>query len=558
MSQELSSSQQSLTDSDTTSLNIFAGPGSGKSQDYQSLELLQEIQLAFPSIEFGDDSNEKGDILTVIRNAQYQGQTSVEYRRNNPNKAHYSIIYEEYEKSLYRRNLLAYELFRSHGELLANIKAIIVDEVQDLNKIMHLILSEISKNKIITTAGDKHQRAYRWISPNFDVTSMMQVTNEPSLLINYRSSRILGEAAEYFKTQNVANIETSNPQGVPISLISVYNEFEQAEFVACEIKRMVRASKGLIKYGDCAVLIRMHSISHHFESTFRRHQIPFNIRGDSFFRREEIVDIISYLKFSINPMNIAALYITINAPSRDIELHTLKQLEELNKKQQYDLLKTMEYLTTGNGSFSESTRLQLTTFLSICINEALRAIIKYIIEKTEYKDYLNAKFCSKEYATRWSYVNQLLSLVTPSAKRDNDNPNQQDINPPVDVEAFLTYFDENRNTVQDNAASSKKNLGDEWPAVFVASCNDNCIPLIRSDLREERTVAGSVLEQHMSSFVHDIPKRFCANSSVLWNDETIQMLAETLKKPMPSNNDELVSTQTQPQRKRPHSALISQ
>lgn len=70
---------------------------------------------------------------------------------------------------------------------------------------------------------------------------------------------------------------TSNPIGIPISLISTHNEDSQAEFVAKEIKKVIKYSKGLVDYKDFAVLMRMNYISRQFESTFRKHRIPFTI-----------------------------------------------------------------------------------------------------------------------------------------------------------------------------------------------------------------------------------------------------------------------------------------
>lgn len=70
---------------------------------------------------------------------------------------------------------------------------------------------------------------------------------------------------------------TNNPRGIPISLISTRNEDEQAEFVAKEIKKVIKYSKGLVTYKDFAVLMRMNYISQKFEATFRKQRIPFTI-----------------------------------------------------------------------------------------------------------------------------------------------------------------------------------------------------------------------------------------------------------------------------------------
>ena len=70
---------------------------------------------------------------------------------------------------------------------------------------------------------------------------------------------------------------TNNPKGIPIVLNRPRNESSQAAFVAKEINRVIKYSKGLINYKDIAVLMRMNFISQQFEQVFRSHKIPFTI-----------------------------------------------------------------------------------------------------------------------------------------------------------------------------------------------------------------------------------------------------------------------------------------
>ena len=70
---------------------------------------------------------------------------------------------------------------------------------------------------------------------------------------------------------------TNNPKGIPMSLIKTQNSETEAEFVAAEIKKAIRNSKGLIQYKDIAILMRMNFISRQFETTFRHSKIPFTM-----------------------------------------------------------------------------------------------------------------------------------------------------------------------------------------------------------------------------------------------------------------------------------------
>lgn len=62
-----------------------------------------------------------------------------------------------------------------------------------------------------------------------------------------------------------------------MSLIKTQNSETEAEFVAAEIKKAIRNSKGLIQYKDIAILMRMNFISRQFETTFRHSKIPFTM-----------------------------------------------------------------------------------------------------------------------------------------------------------------------------------------------------------------------------------------------------------------------------------------
>jgi DNA helicase-2/ATP-dependent DNA helicase PcrA len=79
------------------------------------------------------------------------------------------------------------------------------------------------------------------------------------------------------KTRIDKALYTNNPDGIPISLVSTYNEESQAEWVAKEISKVMKYSKNLIEYKDIAVLMRMNFISQQFEKVFRKHKIPFSI-----------------------------------------------------------------------------------------------------------------------------------------------------------------------------------------------------------------------------------------------------------------------------------------
>lgn len=71
------------------------------------------------------------------------------------------------------------------------------------------------------------------------------------------------------------NLQTSNAEGVPMSLLRLSDDTLEAESVGEEISRIVRASNGLITYKDVAVLVRMNYMSRNVEQSLSSRGIPY-------------------------------------------------------------------------------------------------------------------------------------------------------------------------------------------------------------------------------------------------------------------------------------------
>lgn len=80
---------------------------------------------------------------------------------------------------------------------------------------------------------------------------------------------------------------------------------------------------------DFAILYRTNAQSAVFEQVLLQEGIPYKVFGGfKFFERKEIKDIVSYLKYFINPKDAVALKRIINTPKRKIGSDTVSKLEE--------------------------------------------------------------------------------------------------------------------------------------------------------------------------------------------------------------------------------------
>ena len=115
--------------------------------------------------------------------------------------------------------------------------------------------------------------------------------------------------------------------GDPIKILKCRNDDVESERIATEIvERRLRYGCG---YKDFAVLYRGNHQSRNIEMKLQAYQVPYKISGgQSFFGRNEIKDIMGYLRLIINPSDDAAFLRIINTPRREIGPTTIEKLSE--------------------------------------------------------------------------------------------------------------------------------------------------------------------------------------------------------------------------------------
>ncbi|MHB8362570.1 MAG: ATP-dependent helicase, partial [Patescibacteria group bacterium] len=151
-------------------------------------------------------------------------------------------------------------------------------------------------------------------------------------------------------------------------------------------------------FSDYAVLYRTNAQSRVIEEYFVRDQIPYRIFGGlKFYQRKEIKDIVSYLRFIVNPNDTVALTRIINVPTRKIGTTTLARLQEQASLEGISLgeyiLNMKDTLTPPVLSFVgiiEDLRkhLNLTNSDSEDSNVTLSEFIKYVVKKIDYEKYV--------------------------------------------------------------------------------------------------------------------------------------------------------------------------
>ena len=199
------------------------------------------------------------------------------------------------------------ELFEQHAEVLAKYQGrwqqILVDEYQDTNRAQYLICSMLAgKHRNLAVVGDD-QSIYSWQGANLrnilDFETDYPDAKVVKLEQNYRSTQtILGcgpRGRQPQRGRKDKKLWTDRGAGTQISLFDAYNEYEEAEFVARQVERLVGGSgrggltgmltrraddeDGALRYGEIAICYRINAQSRVLEEAFMRFGIPYQLVG---------------------------------------------------------------------------------------------------------------------------------------------------------------------------------------------------------------------------------------------------------------------------------------
>ena len=340
-------------------------------------------------------------------------------------------------------------------------KYILVDEYQDTNRAQYVLINLLArKNKNIFAIGDPDQAIYGWRHADFrNILNFEKDYPEAKIVKleqNYRSSQnILGAAHEIIR-KNIERKEktlwTENPAGAMLEVIEVNNERAEAEFI---LEKILDLNKTGMNLDKIVVMYRTNAQSRVLEEACLYANLPYRVVGAvKFYQRKEIKDVLAYLRFIQN---------------QDDEISLKRIVGILGKR-------LLQSFMADFLDFRKQT-------------EGLppKELIKTVIKKTNYYDYLEKKFPDfspdgeLESESRIKNIKELIGLAS---MHDN-------------LSGFLTEVTLMQQE-RDADNSKKLNLmtlhsakGLEFDAVFIAGAEENLMPHSRAaysleELEEER------------------------------------------------------------------------
>ncbi|MDR0678569.1 MAG: UvrD-helicase domain-containing protein [Holosporaceae bacterium] len=394
--------------------------------------------------------------------------------------------------------LCVIEIFKKHPDILQKyrdkFKYILVDEYQDTNIAQYIWLRMLSPlGQGLCCVGDDDQAIYSWrgaeVGNILRFERDFQNTKVVRLERNYRSKgHILGVASSLIsnnQTRLGKTVWTETENGDKVTVQRTYNGFDEAKFVAEKIEFLHQKD---VKYGEMAVLVRAGFQTREFEERFVAYGIPYRVVGGlKFYDRQEIKDIIAYMRLIYQSNDSMAFERIINVPKRGIGASAVAKFRAVAGSKNISL-------------YQAAREILETEELRPSLKEALSEFIK-LIESIKLRKDIGPKEMAQIILNETGYFASLYQEQTIEAQGRVENLKEL----LIALEDFedLSTFIEHISLVTDASGNSPEEVvnimtlhsakGQEFDAVFLAGWEEGVFPhslsLREENLEEERRLA---------------------------------------------------------------------
>lgn len=487
-------------------------------------------------------------LLSAISSAKSQLITPEQYAEQTSSFFEEIVrrVYQSYQAQIYRSNAVDFDDLLLHTYTLLSQNRDVVEKYQD--RYLHLLIDEFQdtntaqysiarllagKYRNLCVVGDPDQSIYSWrnadirniLSFQYDYPEAIRITLEE----NYRSTQMILEGARKLIAGNKErldkNLFTSRQQGKAIVLYEAYNENEEAQFVAQELTTL-REHGG--KFNDSAILYRVNAQSRAFEEVFIRYNIPYRlIGGVRFYQRQEVKDIVAYLRIIHNPSDEVSFARIVNTPPRGIGQRTVDELARWSRNHQTTLKAAFQAITDKNTEMVDPPPIQSRAIHAItAFNEiidtlrreapdmSIASLIDAVVQHTNFRNHIfNNDDRGEE---RWDNV---MELRATAQRVDEDVTNEPEDKLLLFLENIALVSDVDSLPEERSDAITLITLhqakGLEFPIVFMVGLEEGLLPHIRSiddpgQLEEERRLCyvGMTRAQDQLYMVRAFRRRF--------------------------------------------------
>jgi DNA helicase-2/ATP-dependent DNA helicase PcrA len=420
------------------------------------------------------------------------------------------LLHREYQRSLKLANAVDFDdliilptaILTSFPEARQEIhdryRYLLVDEFQDTSANQYELMKLLADgHRNICVVGDDDQSIYSWRGASYknfvqfekDFPDLREIKLEQ----NYRSTRTILRAANGLITHNTnrkaKELWSGLPEGELIALSYPENEIEEAEYIANSIRTL--AIRDSLTFSDFGVLVRANHLTRAIEEVFRKERIAYHISGGtSFFERQEVRDILGYMRIIANPDDDTSLLRVVNIPRRGLGRKLLEKVMLLEAERGISLYSAMSASAAGGPETpDDKARGLITEFLEMLEGSRQRFFsgkkmaesLKALVDGIDYWGYLVSETKDKE-AAKWKFGN-VESLIGSLADYEEDPDNMK----PTLFDYLRGVSLASRDDLAEKDPEGRVNVmtihaakGLEFPVVFVAGVEEGIIPHARS------------------------------------------------------------------------------
>ncbi len=428
-------------------------------------------------------------------------------------------VYERYQKALREHNAVDFnDLVNMMVQILEEFpevrrryqqrfRYLMVDEYQDTNhaqyRLIQLLAEDGSPN--LAVVGDDDQSIYAFRGADIRNIQSFQHDYPATVIVlgtNYRSTKNIFDAATSIVKNNPHRIPGKDQirpaagPGEPVRLLTAESEQEEAALVLKEIRWLVR--QGLTA-GDIAIIFRTNAASRLLEQALTSVSIPYVlVGGRRFFEREEIKDILAYVRLVLNPADEVSLLRAVAAPSRGVGPKALEAIRAEAQSRGVPMLEGMKVWAAGGGKARAggAAFVKLIGALQgVAMAVSPSELVARVIEDSGYADMLRSDGSPPALA-KLDNLDELVRAVDQAAAEGEIDEELSDpvlrLQAFVDRAALVAGADElptEGGRITMLTAHLAKGL--EFPVVFVVGMNEGGFPHFRSlerveDVEEER------------------------------------------------------------------------
>jgi ATP-dependent DNA helicase Rep len=285
--------------------------------------------------------------------------------------------------------------------------------------------------------------------------------------------------------------------GDPLRIIRCTDEQHEAEQVVAEI--LDHKLRKRSRFGDSAVLYRGNHQSRLVELALQQQQIPYHLSGGtSFFARNEVKDIMAYLRLIVNEDDDNAFLRIANVPRRKLGTSTLEALGNCAIANHCSLASACARIDAEQVSEAGLKRLRefrgwMDSVRRNCTGDNSVAGVRQMLRDIDYEDWLEQLSSSTEVAERrMGNVNFLVDAL--QRVMSNEQVALEEAIARLVLRDLLEQQDEEDKgpeSVQLMTLHASKGL--EFPHVYMIGMEENLLPhrvsVEEGNVEEERRLA---------------------------------------------------------------------